>query len=162
MSPFLQLEVTPEFIGVMLIVIGVILLIVELATPGFFIAIPGSILLVIGLIMYFIPWVWETPWGIAIAIVVSVSMSALVLQIYKKLGRGHKVLTPSVGTMSGKSGLVVEDVIPNDLSGKVRIGSEIWSATSNEPIPKGEKVVVVKGEGVHLVVEKKEKEGDTK
>jgi membrane protein implicated in regulation of membrane protease activity len=155
--PPLRIEIDTELIGLVLVVVGVILLIVELATPGFFVAIPGSILLAIGLIMWFIPWIWATPWGIAIAIAITVSMSALVIEVYRKLGRGHKVLTPSVDATVGKEGVVIEEVVPHELSGKVRIGTETWSVTSDTPIAKGQKVVVVGGEGVHLVVKKVEK-----
>lgn len=157
MLPLLQIEIDTQLIGLLLIVVGVILLIIELATPGFFVAIPGSILLAIGLMMWFVPWIWDTPWGIAVAIAVTVTMSALVIEVYRKLGRGHKVLTPSVDTMVDREGVVIEEIVPDELSGKVRIGTEIWSATSDAPIPKGHNVVVVGGEGVHLIVKKCDK-----
>jgi len=159
------IDINMELLGLLLIVVGVILLIVEMATPGFFIALPGSVFLLIGIMIYYVPWIWSTPWGVVIAVAITICMSALVISIYKQLGRGHKVLTASVDTMAGKRCLVVEDLVPDDLSGKVKIGTETWSATSDEPIPSGDEVVVVRGEGVHLIVkrvdsEKEKKEGD--
>ena len=38
------------------------------------------------------------------------------------------------------------------IDGKVRIGSDVWSATSDKVIEPGNKVVVVAVEGVHLIV----------
>ena len=154
----IDIDIDMGTLGLVLIVVGVILLIVEMATPGFFIALPGSVFLLIGIMIYYVPWIWSTPWGIVIAVVVTICMSALVIGIYKQLGRGHKVLTPSVGTMAGKEALVMEDLVPGDLSGKVKVGTETWSATSDEPIPSGKEVVVVKGEGVHLIVKRVNKE----
>ncbi len=43
---------------------------------------------------------------------------------------------------------------PDSLDGKVKIDSDIWSATSDEVINPGEKVVVIGVEGVHLIVKR--------
>lgn len=38
------------------------------------------------------------------------------------------------------------------MKGKVRIGSDIWSATSDEPLEEGIEVIVENSEGVHVHV----------
>ena len=41
----------------------------------------------------------------------------------------------------------------DNINGKVKIGSELWSARSLEPIEVGTTVRIVSTEGVHVVVE---------
>ena len=55
---------------------------------------------------------------------------------------------------SDRTGTVVAATGPDSLKGKVRIGSDIWSARSDEPIEAGAEVVVVHAEGVHVKVER--------
>ena len=58
----------------------------------------------------------------------------------------------------GREGIVTVPTDPDSLTkGKVRIGSDIWSATSDKPIKKDERVKVVSSEGVHVTVEKLKK-----
>ncbi len=49
-----------------------------------------------------------------------------------------------------KVGKVIEDVGPEE--GKIFVEGEIWKAISDEPIPKGEKVIVVEKDGLTLRV----------
>jgi membrane protein implicated in regulation of membrane protease activity len=44
---------------------------------------------------------------------------------------------------------------PEDIKGKVRIDSDVWSATSDEPIEAGTEVTVIKSQGVHVTVRRK-------
>ncbi|MEF8835573.1 MAG: NfeD family protein [Candidatus Thermoplasmatota archaeon] len=66
--------------------------------------------------------------------------------------------TTSSTTLRGREGFVVEDVKPEDISGKVRIlnGNKIWSATAGEKIEKGTKVQIIEADGVHVWVEEVE------
>ena len=70
----------------------------------------------------------------------------------------HSVET-SGDTRSGKSHRKESDITQyigktaDNIKGKVKIGSEIWSARSLEPIDEGKSVIVVSAEGVHVVVE---------
>ena len=54
--------------------------------------------------------------------------------------------------MAGKEGTVTVATEVGNMKGKVRIGSDTWSATSDEPIAAGETVVVESSEGVHVHV----------
>ena len=57
-------------------------------------------------------------------------------------------------SLIGKQGIVTTPTSPQSTTkGKVKIGSDIWSATSDKPIKKGKRVVVIASEGVHIIVE---------
>ncbi len=57
-----------------------------------------------------------------------------------------------VESLIGKTGTVTVATEVGSMRGKVRIGSDTWSATSDEPIEAGETVVVESSEGVHVHV----------
>jgi membrane protein implicated in regulation of membrane protease activity len=57
-------------------------------------------------------------------------------------------------SLIGKEGVVEVEVVSGSLKGKVRIANVVWSATSEQPIPVGTRVKVVRSEGVHVTVEK--------
>ena len=52
----------------------------------------------------------------------------------------------------GNTGAVVVEVTPDNMKGKVRIGSDTWSAVADEVIPVGTEVTVDQSEGVHVHV----------
>ena len=64
--------------------------------------------------------------------------------------RGFK---DAVDELVGKQGIVLEEVAP-DKPGIVKVGNETWSALSNEPLPRGEAVVVISRGSAVLQVEK--------
>ena len=48
---------------------------------------------------------------------------------------------------------MLRDTDPDhDTRGKVKIGSTIWSATSDDPLEEGTRVEVVDAQGVHVTV----------
>ncbi len=143
------------YVAVLLIVLGVLLIAVEITTPGFFLAIPGGVFIVYGVLLLAFPWllgVWWGPWLLA---VLSIPVTLFVVFMYRRLAPPEKPVTTTKDTLVGKEGIVVERVRPHDISGKVRLGTEVWSATCPEDegeIPPGTKVVVVDVNGVHLIV----------
>jgi len=55
----------------------------------------------------------------------------------------------------GREGRVIRRVTPADLSGKVVVSGQEWSARSRDgEIPAGATVRIIASEGVHVVVEK--------
>ncbi len=70
--------------------------------------------------------------------------------------------TTTMVTLVGKGSIVTKKVMPHELSGKVKIGTQIWSATSDEEIEEGKEVIITKAEGVHVVVEERTEDNDTK
>lgn len=74
--------------------------------------------------------------------------------LFKKLcGKSEKIKT-NVYSVEGKIGKVVEDIVPMDAKGQVKVDGELWSATSYNdlPITKESEVIVEKVKGVKLIV----------
>jgi len=75
------------------------------------------------------------------------------MRMYQKLAPPAPPETTVATSLVGTTGVVERAVEPNSLKGKVRIEHDVWSATSETPIPAGRKVVVKSSEGVHVMVE---------
>jgi len=142
-------------LGIVFVVIGLLMLIAEMHTPGFFIAVPGTVFIILGIVFLILRDSVTIPIAVAVILITSVVATVLVILFYKKLGEGKLEATTTVDNLVGKEGIVVRRVEPNNLRGKVKIGGNIWSATANEVIEEGKRVVVIKGEGVHVVVREK-------
>jgi len=144
-------------LGLIILIIGLILLGVEVATPGqTFMAIPGTVTVVLGILSMILGDVlfsqfWYAP---VIAVLIAIPVTAVTIWGYKKLSMGHPPTTTVGDSLIGRQGIVLTEVIPNSVKGKVRIGNTTWSAVSNEAIAAGEMVEVVASEGVHVQVEK--------
>lgn len=146
----------PETIAIILMIIGFILLIIEALTPGFFAVIPGVVLVVMGLLGYFVDGFFES-WMLPVsAIAVTIVVSAITIKGYQMLAKPEPPSTTVTDSLVGKEGVVVTDVKPGNLKGKVRIESDSWSATSEDLIKAGTAVVVYAAEGVHVKVRPKQ------
>ena len=143
-----------DTLGLAFVAGGAALLAFDLVHPGVFSAIPASVLLVGGVFLIFFP---GSLLGSAVgpfAIVVAAITAALVeIRYYRWMSPGHPPMTSIPTTLVGREGIVVAEVVPNTLKGKVRVDSEIWSARAPVPIPAGTTVKVVGGEGVAVLVE---------
>ena len=147
----------PATIAIILIVVGLILLIVEALTPGFFAIVPGAVLMVIGLLGYFIDGFFDN-WALFViaAIVVAVVVTAGTIKLYQILAKPEPPTTTVASSLIGRDGIVTTDVRPGNLKGKVKIGSDSWSATSEDLIKAGTEVFVYDAEGVHVKVRPKD------
>jgi len=89
-----------------------------------------------------------------VAVILTIAASIVTIWIYKKINPDTKSpTTVSRDSLVGMEGMVLVKVIPDSLSGKVRVAGQDWSARSEEGIiPVGSKVRVIKSEGVHIVV----------
>jgi len=138
-------------LGLIMIVIGVILLVAEISVPGFFLAVPGTVLVILGLVYMFMGDV-----GVYTAAIITLATAILstlgIMLFYRSLAKPAPPTTTTFEGLIGKKGIVIAKIEPHTLKGKVRIDNDIWSATSDEEIDVGKNVVVIKGEGVHLVV----------
>ncbi len=143
----------PTGIAVLLIVVGILMLIAEVTIPGFFIAIPGTVLLVLGVVGLMAPWVFYSTWTPVFILAVGVPTFIVTIMFYMKFGPTSPPVTTVASSLVGKTGVVTKEVRPDSLRGKVKIGSDVWSATSNRAIPAGTRVRVVRSEGVHVIVE---------
>lgn len=149
---FFALQVLPvNYVGIMLIILSVILFIMELKVTSFgLLSIGGIISLTLGSVMLFdteesamrVSWSVIIP---TVAIVSSFFIFALGLVVRAWMRR------PRTGEQGliGEVGYAVSDV--NNV-GKVAVHGEYWNARSESHIPKGERVRVIKVEGLYIVV----------
>ena len=136
------------------VIIGILMLLAEAASPGSFIIVPASVLIVLGGIGLLYPdWLF-TWWAPLAAVVILVPMTLVTIKLYQNLAPPAPPETTVATSLVGLKGVVVSEVSPNNLRGKVRIAHDSWSATTtSDPLPVGTKVVVVGSEGVHVKVE---------
>ncbi|MDR0791506.1 MAG: NfeD family protein [Methanomassiliicoccaceae archaeon] len=141
-----------QTLAIIFVIIGAILLMVEALSPGVFLLIPGTVLVILGIVGYIYPDFLYSVWSPVLALAVAVPITIGTVKMYQILGRTEPPSTTIAETLIGTYGTVTVRTEPGNLRGKVRIDSEIWSATSDEPIEAGTEVTVVKGEGVHVTV----------
>lgn len=106
---------------------------------------------VLGLALFFI-----LPWGQALPVYVAIVLLSIVL--YRETAR---VLRLPVQTgpegMEGIEGFALTDI---RWEGVVRVRGETWKAVSREPIAAGEKIRLLRVEGVRAVVERTPRPGE--
>jgi membrane-bound serine protease (ClpP class) len=147
------LQVLPvNYAGLALIVVGVVLIIAEAFVPSFgTLGLGGIIAVIFGSIMMFDSGV--PGFGISLTFVISLALIAgiflfwLVSYLLKLRKRG-----PVVGRESIIGGLAIATESFSGL-GHVWLESETWSARSNVPIEKNQKVRVIAMNGLTLDVE---------
>ncbi|MEK3882858.1 NfeD family protein [Paenibacillus sp. PL2-23] len=132
-----------------LIVAGV-LIVVEMLTLTFYLLWLGIGALAAALVDVIFPdaVLLEVIVGCLVALLLTIFTKPLTRRI--QTGRGFK----DAGLeLVGMRGTIVEDVSP-DAPGVVKVGSETWSAKSNEVIRQGESVIVVSRGSAFLEVNK--------
>ncbi len=133
------------------IVVAVILGIIECATPQLVSIWFCGGAIVSALIAYFVT---DMLW---VSIVVFIIVSTLLLIFTRPLVK-KKMLVKAEPTNAdrilGKEAIVIEDINPIENVGQIKVDGQIWSAKSQQPILKGEKVTVSSIEGVKAVVTK--------
>lgn len=138
-------------IGWIMIIIGLGLLILEASQPGFFVAVPGTTLIVLGTVTLLIPE-FAQEWAPAIIVVTALISSIITITFYRRIAPGQKPFSTSMDVLAGREGIVVKTISPDSISGKVKIDSQIWSATGDSVIEAGKKVRVISTAGVHVKV----------
>jgi membrane protein implicated in regulation of membrane protease activity len=139
-------------IGLIIFVVGIALILAEAFTPGTFILVPGIALVIVGALLMALPELTTSLWAPVIFIVAFLPAFLLAFYFYKHLAPPGKPTTLSSDSLVGRTGLVKTDVSPGNIRGKVMIEQETWSATSEQVIPVGTKVVVTQVVGVKVVV----------
>ena len=132
------------------IIVAVICAIAEMLTPSFFMAWFGvgavfaALLAATGL---------GPAWQMSGFIAVSLALVLSTKRLTSKWFKADREARTNVYALEGASGLVTRE-IPENGTGQVRVGHEIWTATSygGGKVPAGVTVTVVKVDGVHLVV----------
>ncbi len=140
-------------IAMAIFVLGVLFMIVEVASPSFGFAILGSSLIIIGLLAMFFPLIFDSPISVVIMFLVAIGSMAASIYFYSTLGENQEVATTITESFVGMEGILTTAVVPNSLAGKIKIKTQVWSATADVPIPVGTRVLVTAWEGVHVIVE---------
>lgn len=140
-----------QLIGIVLLAASVVFFLLELKHPGIGLpAIGGVTCLVLGGISLYdpsIPGAAVSPWVIALVAGLMTFFFGYVVQAAIRL---RHVPAWRSGELVGAEGLVVRSLDP---SGTIRVESEEWSATSDQPATVGERVRVVEVHGLRLRVE---------
>jgi len=141
-------------IGVLILLIGGGLFTIEIFHPGALLLIPATIMIVGGFLYLLIPSVLlQSIWGPIAILIAALVATVVTILYYRWLAGSHSPLSTTSGGLVGEEAVVIAEVVPNTLRGKVRVRSEIWSAKAPNPIPVGTRVRVVAGEGVSVTVE---------
>lgn len=143
----------PTTIALCIILVGALLIIGEAFSPGVYLIIPGTVLVALGIFGYFFPDYLFSIWAPITMLIVGLISSIVTVIVYRKLGEPEPPSIAVSDGLIGKKGIVTVRTTADNIRGKVKIGSELWSARSMEPIDEGKTVVVVSAEGVHVVVE---------
>ena len=147
--------------GWLTVLIGTILLGCEVFSPGLFLAVPGTVLVILGILVVLGVDIFSNGIGIVTGIVSALVASVITVWMYARLTPGNQnPQSTSQDTLIGLQGIVTVPVIPVNISGKVTIEGQEWSARSIagvQMIPPGTAVVVVSAQGVHVVVKPLEK-----
>ena len=145
----------PFTISFIILVVGALCLIYEVFSPGAFLVIPGMVLLVLGAVGLVLPDVLMSVWAPVIALVVAVPVTIVTLKVYQHLAKPEPPATTVAESLVGREGKVTVSTEKDNMKGKVKIGGDLWSATSDEPIEEGTEVIVESSEGVHVHVRRK-------
>ncbi|NLV25791.1 MAG: NfeD family protein [Methanomicrobiales archaeon] len=141
--------------GWLIILFGALFFVLEVFSPGFFLLVPGTVLLIIGVLVVLGVDIFSSTYGIVFGIIIALLAAVATVFLYSRLTPGdEKPLTISMDSLVGKTGVVLNVLDDESLSGKVRIEGQIFSAKSLAgKIPEGSKVKVIASQGVHIVVE---------
>ncbi len=142
----------PIILGIVFIIVGALFLIYEAFSPGAFMVIPGTVLVVLGIIGVVFPDVLFSMWSPVIALAVAIPLTVATVHLYKLLAKPAPPSTTVVSSLIGRKGIVTVETEIGSMKGKVKIGSDTWSATSDSPIEAGAEVIVESSEGVHVHV----------
>lgn len=142
----------PFLISCILLIAGAAFVIYEAFVPGGFMLIPGLVLLVMGAIGLLAPDLLMSIWAPVIALVVALPVTLLTLKLYQHLAKPEPPATTVADSLVGRTGKVMVPTELDNMKGKVKIGNDTWSATSDEPIEAGTEVIVESSEGVHVHV----------
>lgn len=142
-------------IGWILIVLGALFLLIEATNPGFFIAVPGTVMIILGVLFVLGVDVFGSTIGVIVGVVTALVAAIVTVWLYSKITPDENPPTTlSRDSVIGLEGLVTKEVDSQSIRGKVIVEGVEWSARSADgAIPAGTRVVVVRSEGVHIVVE---------
>lgn len=132
------------------LVIGIVLFVIEMLTLTFYLLWIGIGAIAAALIALVVP-------DLLFVQVVVGCLVALVLTFFTKpltrFMRKSKGFTDVIDDLVGKQGIVIEEIEVGK-NGIVKLGNETWSATSYQPLQKGDVVIVLQRGTTVLEVQK--------
>lgn len=134
--------------------LGILLLIGEMFTVGFFLFWFGLGAIAAAVVAF-------AGFGIAVQWATFIIVSSVGLLLSRKFALAISKPGPetkmNVDRLIGKTGVVMDDIVPADNKGLVMVASEEWRAVTEDGsvIPQGEKIKVIRIEGTKLVVKAK-------
>jgi membrane-bound serine protease (ClpP class) len=141
-----------SYVAIALIVLGLILLIAEVKVVSYgLLAIGGVISLTLGSLMLF-----ESPdpnirVSLNVALPSVATLAVIILFVIQRaLSAQTQPVTTGAQGLLGEVGVASTDLNPD---GKVFVHGELWNASSQRPIQRGDKVRVIRVEGLQLLVE---------
>lgn len=148
-----------NYAGLGLVLIGLILLVAEVFVPGIgALAFGGILSLAVGSFLLFdsVDPVMRVSFpSIGGMIITAAVLSFILVQLVWKARRA-KIVSGKEG-MLHEVGIVQKNIAPHHM-GKVDVQGELWDAESKEEITKGDKVKIVKVDGLTLHVKKMKEE----
>ena len=141
-------------LGWLLILMGAVLLLAEVHSPGFFATVPATVMIALGIMVLLGIDIYNSGWGAIVGVTAAIVAGGVTVYAYGRMTPDESPTTVSRDSLVGREGIVIKEVDPESLNGKVSVSSANWSAHSTgSRIPAGKKVRVVSSEGVHIVVE---------
>ncbi|HUU50482.1 MAG TPA: nodulation protein NfeD [Nitrospinota bacterium] len=146
-----------NYAGLLLIILAIVMFLLEIKVVSYgALTMGGVVSMVIGSIMLI-----DSPYpflriSLKIIIPTTLATAAFFFFLFGAVIRTHqkKAVTGTEGLV-GEVGIAQEDI---EKGGKVFIHAEIWDAISDMPLKKGEKIKVVKVEGLKLFITKSKEE----
>jgi membrane protein implicated in regulation of membrane protease activity len=114
--------------------------------------VPGIALTLVGVVLMAFPGVTNSIWAPIIFLLIFAGAFVPVFYLYKNIAKPEVPTTMSSDALIGRIAYVIKDVSPGNIRGKVKIEQEIWSAMADQVIPVGQKVEVIRVEGVKVIV----------
>lgn len=131
-------------------IIAGILFIAEMLSITFYMLWLGIGAVVGGLIALFAPEALLLQ--VIVGAIVSLTLTFFTKRISKNF-REAKGFTDTVDMLAGKKGIIMQ-AITNEANGIVKVDGDTWTATADDPIDAGEKVIVIKRHSTILQVKK--------
>lgn len=156
---FYSFQMLPvNYAGLMLIVLAIILFVLEIkVTSHGVLTIGGMISMIIGSLMLFSggPYIRLSFSFILPAVFMTALFFAFTIRLALKAQRRKPITGPE--GLKGEEGIASTDITGE--GGTALLHGEVWSVYSDQPIKKGEKIIVETRKGLSLKVRGKEKNG---
>ena len=142
-----------SYAAVALIILGLILLIAEIKITSYgLLAVGGVVSLTLGSLMLFESPDPDVRVSLQVILPAVGTMAAIILFVVQRAlsARAVPVATGAAGLL-GEIGTASTDVNPD---GTVFVHGELWNATAARPVQQGDKVRIIRVDGLHLLVDR--------